>query len=244
MAIQPNESNSGYGHEEACARVASRFGERWLRMYAGQKLRSDPIFPAAFELLRDSPQPLVDVGCGVGLLAFYLRERNFQAPISGIDRGGRKIERACRVARRRYRDLSFTEVDASDSIERSGNMALFDVLHYLSPNEQSRLLQRLAARVAPGGMLVIRDCPRDRNARFWLTRTAERFAQATRWNLRTPLHFPAREQILSAFNPAEFTARIEPLWGRTPFNNHLFVFRRRLDAAVPAGAGRSDNSGS
>src|SRR5574338_514887 len=124
MAIQPNESNSGYGHEEACARVASRFGERWLRMYAGQKLRSDPIFPAAFELLRDSPQPLVDVGCGVGLLAFYLRERNFQAPISGIDRDGRKIERACRVARRRYRDLSFTEVDASDSIERSGNMAL------------------------------------------------------------------------------------------------------------------------
>ena len=47
--------------------------------YAGRKLRRDPIFPAAYELLRESNEPLLDVGCGVGLLAFYLRERNFLA---------------------------------------------------------------------------------------------------------------------------------------------------------------------
>ena len=66
-------------HEEACARVAARFEERWLRIYVNWKLRTDPIYLTAFDLFRNSDQPLVDIGCGVGLLAFYLRERNFLA---------------------------------------------------------------------------------------------------------------------------------------------------------------------
>ncbi|HEY5035532.1 MAG TPA: class I SAM-dependent methyltransferase, partial [Chthoniobacterales bacterium] len=179
--------------------------------------------------------PLIDIGCGVGLLAFYLRERNFQPPVVGLDRDRRKIERAHAVVRQSgYRELKFLEQNANNPISERGNIVLFDLLHYLSPNEQAELLERLAARVAPGGMLVIRDCPRDGNARFWLTHLAERFAQTTTWNVGVPLHFPIREKICAAFPPNEFSSSIEPLWGRTPFNNHLFIFRRRADAIVPA----------
>lgn len=232
--------NAAAEHERACARVAARYGELWLRLYAGRKLRSDPVFPAAFALLRDSRETLIDVGCGVGLLGFYLRERNLQSPIVGIDRDGRKIARARAVAPR-YRDLEFLEQDATESLEQSGNLVLFDVLHYLQPNEQARLLRRLVPRVAPGGMLVIRDCPRDGNLRFWLTHLAERFAQLISWNVRASLHFPTRENIFLAFPPNEWSRTIEPLWGHTPFNNHLFIFRRRAAAAVPATAARSDS---
>ena len=228
-------------HEAACARVAARFGERWLRIYAGRKLRSDPIFPAAYELLRASSQPLVDVGCGVGLLPFYLRERNFLPPISGLDCDGRKIERANAVRQGVYRDLQFLEQDVTSPIAQTGNIVLFDLLHYLRPSDQSGLLERLAARVPPGGVLAIRDCPRDGNARFWLTHLAERFAQRTTWNLKADLHFPTREGIFAAFDEAQFTRTVEPLWGRSPFNNHLFIFRRRATATAPAGAGRNRN---
>jgi 2-polyprenyl-3-methyl-5-hydroxy-6-metoxy-1,4-benzoquinol methylase len=224
--------NDAAAHEHACARVAARFRERWLRSYTGRKLRSDPVFAAAFELLRGSNQPLVDVGCGVGLLAFYLRERNFLPPISGIDRDGRKIERANAVRNGVYHDLEFIEQDVRDPIAQAGNVVLFDLLHYLRPNDQARLLDRLAPRVPPGGMLVVRDCPRDGNARFWLTHLAERFAQMTTWNMKAPLHFPTREKIIAAFAKEQFSRTTEPLWGRTPFNNHLFIFRRRAAAAV------------
>jgi SAM-dependent methyltransferase len=229
-------------HEHACTRVAARFSERWLRLYAGRKLRNDPVFLTAFELLRASPSPLVDIGCGVGLLAFYLRERNFRPPISGLDRDGRKIARAHAVAHGVYGDLEFIEQDVCAPITPTGNVVLFDVLHYLSPSEQARLLDRLAPRVAPGGLLVIRDCPRDRNARYWLTHLAERFAQMTTWNIQVPLHFPTREKIRAAFGDNQFTQTVQPLWGRTPFNNHLFIFRRRDTATVPGWAERSDNS--
>ncbi len=224
---------SAAAHEDACARVAARFGERWLRHYADRKLRSDPIFPAAFELFRASREPLVDVGCGVGLLAFYLRERNFLPLINGLDTDGRKIARARAVAQGAYHDLEFIEQDVCDPIAPTGNIVLFDLLHYLPPQKQVRLLERLAARVSPGGMLAIRDCPRDGNARFWLTHLAERFAQTITWNLRAPLHFPTREQIFSAFNEDRFSCTVTPLWGRTPFSNHLFIFRRRPAEVVP-----------
>lgn len=228
-------------HEGACARVAARFGERWLRIYVGRKLRGDPVFPTAFALLRGSRAPLLDLGCGVGLLSFYLRERNFLEPITGIDRDGRKIARAKAVASGSYCDLLFLEQDVGERFARGGNIILFDLLHYLRPNEQTRLLKRLARRVAPGGMLVIRDCPRDGNARFWLTHLAERFAQTTTWNVNAPLHFPTRKRIFSAFAPDEFSREVKPLWGRSPFNNYLFIFRRRAAAVVPAPEGRSDN---
>jgi SAM-dependent methyltransferase len=221
--------------------VAARFGERWLRIYAGRKLRTDPIYLAAFALFSASDQPLVDLGCGVGLLAFYLRERNFLGTITGLDYDARKIGRAQAVAAGVYRDLQFIEQDVCAPIAQSGNMVLFDSLHYLRPEDQVRLLERLAARVAPGGALIIRDCPRDGNVRFYLTRLAERFAQITSWNLNGPLHFPSRAEIFAAFDEEQFCRSVAPLWGRAPFNNHLFIFRRR-PTAPPSAAKRSDNS--
>jgi hypothetical protein len=138
------------------------------------------------------------------------------------------------VAAAGYRDLQFIEQDVCAPIAQSGNIVLFDSLHYLQPNDQAHLLERLAARLAPGGTLIIRDCPRDGNARFWLTHLAERFAQMTTWNIKVPLHFPSRAEIFAVFDETQFSRSVAPLWGRTLFNNHVFIFRRRALAPVPA----------
>ena len=59
-------------HESACARVAVQFPQRWLLSYVRSKLRHDPIYPTAYELFHLSDEPILDIGCGIGLLAFYL----------------------------------------------------------------------------------------------------------------------------------------------------------------------------
>jgi len=214
-------------HEPACARVAAQFPERWLRGYVRSKLRRDPIYPAAYELFRSSDEPILDIGCGLGLLAFYLRERGCRQPLLGLDVDARKTGQGSRIAASRYRDIDLRSQDVQESIPVfSGNIALFDVLHYLPLAEQTSLLSHLAQCVAPGGLLVIRDCPRDASPRFWMTCVAEKFAQAVSWNLNTSLHFPSRECINETFDENEFEREIRPLWGTLPFNNHLFVFRR------------------
>jgi 2-polyprenyl-3-methyl-5-hydroxy-6-metoxy-1,4-benzoquinol methylase len=223
-------------HESACARVAAQFPQLWLRCYVGSKLRCDPIYSAAYERFRGSAEPILDIGCGLGLLAFYLRERACRQPILGLDLDARKIRQGNRIAAARYSDIDLRHQDIQGPIPVfSGNIALFDVLHYLPPPEQTSLLSRLAQCVAPEGLLVIRDCPRDNSPRFWMTYVAEKFAQAVSWNLNTSIHFPPRERIAEAFNENEFERESRPLWGTSPFNNQLFIFRRRASATVPAG---------
>jgi len=223
-----NRSPRPASHEEACARVAARFSEPWLRHYSGSKLRSDPVFRATVELLRETEQPLLDVGGGVGLLPFYLRERGFAAPITVWEIDARKVRRARAAAKTGDGSITFLEQDVRGELPPfSGNVALLDVLHYLDPPRQEALLRTLAAFVAPGGMLLIRDCPRDGSPRFWMTYAGEIFAQAVAWNIGVPLHFPTRESINAVFDARKFAAEEKPMSGGGPFNNRLFIYRRR-----------------
>jgi 2-polyprenyl-3-methyl-5-hydroxy-6-metoxy-1,4-benzoquinol methylase len=222
-------------HENACARVATQFPQRWLRNYVRGKLRRDRIYQAAYDLLRPSTAPILDVGCGVGLLAFYLRERECRQPVLGLDVDARKIRCGAEIAAGHYRDVDLRFHDVGKTVPNfSGNVALFDVLHYLPPAKQTALLTQLADCVEPGGMLIIRDCPRDAGPRYWITWLAERFAQAISWNLNAALNFPSRASIDDVFGVAEFERESHPLWGASPFNNHIFIFRRHAAAAVPA----------
>lgn len=216
-------------HENACARVARQFAKPWLRGYVGSKLRRDRIYQAAYELMGNSAEPILDVGCGVGLLAFYLRERACRQPVIGLDLDARKIRYGAKIASDRYRDVDLRFHDVGKTVPNfSGNVVLFDVLHYLPPAAQSALLTRLAKRVAPGGFLIIRDCPREPRLRYCMTWMAEKLAQAISWNIKSKLHFPSRASINDVFAAGEFARESRPLWGASPFNNYLFIFRRQV----------------
>lgn len=228
-----HDIDSRDAHESACDRVAALFPERWLRHYTRSKLRSDPVFAAAYELLRDSTLSILDVGCGVGLLAFYLRERGFTQPITGVDVDERKVRRATDVARARYDGLSFREHNALEKLPSfGGHVAVLDLLHYLPPKRQESLLHEVAHSIGDGAMVLLQDSPNDRSARFWMTYAGEIFAQTISWNWKTHLHFVTAEFINAAFAGDEFARETRPTWGGTPFNNQLFIFRR-TNGAVP-----------
>ncbi len=211
---------------EVAVRVAGLFSSRLLRGYARGKLRGDPVYQAVLERLRGTAAPLFDVGCGVGLLEFFLRESGFANPITGIDHDERKVAQA-NAAASRYEALHFERADAREPMPRGSNVILIDVLHYFSDPEQERILQNAAAAVPPGGLVLVRDAIRDGSLRYRLTAAQEGFSRAIRWLRAERLNFPTRERIVWPF--AGFAAEIVPLWGRTPFNNYLFVFRRSGD---------------
>ena len=56
--------------------AAARRYRAWpnLYYYAHGKIALDPAYPASARLLADSSHPLLDLGCGMGLLAAYLLE--------------------------------------------------------------------------------------------------------------------------------------------------------------------------
>jgi len=196
--------------------VAALYPSRSLRTYVRWKVKTDPVYDAVLERLRGTSDRIVDVGCGAGVLAAYLRARGFDAPIAGIDHDARKIAIARGLG---LRDAEFDVGDVG-GMDLSGTIAMLDVLHYLDDAAQRSILRRAAT----SNLVIIRDAVRDGSWRYRATYAQETFARAVRWLKAERLNFPRRETIVDAF--AGFDAEIVPLWGRTPFNNYLFVFRR------------------
>src|SRR5438128_2543702 len=56
-------------------RIAAKFPTRFLKHYVRGIVTSDPLYDAVYERLRGRDDPILDVGCGTGLLALYLKER-------------------------------------------------------------------------------------------------------------------------------------------------------------------------
>ena len=218
--------------EEAAKRVARLLPTRFLRGYAGGKLRADPIYAAVAERLRGSSLPIYDIGCGVGLTEFYLRELGMNVPMTGVDHDERKIEVAREIGAR-YAGLTFRTGDAREPIPEASVLAL-DVLHYFRDDEQKTLVRSIAAAVPPGGLAIIRDAVRDGSLRYRLTAAQETFSRAIRWLRAERLNFPERETVVAPFRERGFEIEVVPLWGRTPFNNYLFVFRRPASGTTNA----------
>jgi SAM-dependent methyltransferase len=203
--------------DDLAGRIAARYPSRFLRMYIRSKIRIDPVYAAVFERTRELSEPLLDVGCGIGLLVVYLRARGFGAPIRGVDHDGRKVA----IARRVMPDATFEVADARTAIDTGGTIVLIDLLHYFRADEQARILDA-AARSAT--TVIIRDAIRDGSWRYRATYLQEMFSRVVRWLRAERLHFPTRDEIVRPFG--SFDAEVVPLYGRTPFNNYLFVFRR------------------
>ena len=213
--------------EAAVRKIAAMFPGRWDRNYVAAKLRTDPVYFSLAENLRGREHPLLDIGCGLGLLAFYLRAEGLEMPIHGLDYDPRKIESArLGSIASQARDLSFSHHDVRAGLPaHQGNVSILDILQFFTPDEQETLLKLAASRVAPGGSLIIRSALRDVSWRFKITVLGDWLAKATFWMKAAPTHYPTADdfqKILSPFGNVE----ISPLWGGTPFNNYLIILRR------------------
>lgn len=207
--------------------IAALFVSRWNRHYAAAKLRTDPLYHALADALDGSDLPLLDVGCGIGLSAFFLRGRGSSQPIHGLDYDSRKIDAAQNAAvRGGFRNLTFRTHDAREGLpDHHGNVCILDILQFFEPADREKLLLEAAARVAPGGMLLIRSGLRDASARFKITVAGDLLAKATFWMKAAPTHYPTADDFRTILSP-HGTIQISPLWGRTPFNNHWIAMRR------------------
>jgi 2-polyprenyl-3-methyl-5-hydroxy-6-metoxy-1,4-benzoquinol methylase len=219
---------------DAAKRIARAFlperalGNRHDYYYTLAKLRTDPLYPGVLDALRGNDAPLMDLGCGLGLLAHALRQDGQALPYIGVDVDAPKIERARRIAEKvGLAEVRFDVVDLADGYpQHVGNVAILDVLQFLSREQQAALLDAAIAMLAPGATLVMRAALDDGSARIRRTRAADSFAALVRWMPAQPKHYPAVDELRARFDAAGLAASIEPFYGNTPFNNWLIVARR------------------
>jgi 2-polyprenyl-3-methyl-5-hydroxy-6-metoxy-1,4-benzoquinol methylase len=208
--------------------IARRYGNAGHALHARWKLAYDPVYAAAAGLLFDTSLPLLDIGCGLGLLGHWLHARGQLQGYVGLDHDARKIAAAQAAARRaglqQHMQLSATDVASLPTVQ--GNVALLDVLHYLSGPRQQALLASAVEHLAPTGQLIIRSVLREPNWRFHATRVEEFFLRYSGWIPGGAQHYPTADELRRPLEAAGLAVRMQPLRGRTPYNSYLITARR------------------
>jgi trans-aconitate methyltransferase len=210
-------------HHEARRTTARLYkSRRDLYYYTHGKIALDPAYPWVAAALQTSNRPLLDLGCGAGQLAGYLRASGHSAPILGIDVDAKKIE----IARSVLPSCQFEVGDARNLPDHVGDVVMLDVLHYFDPEQRRKLLLAIADRVAPDGMAILRVTLKDASWRFTVTRMEEWFVRFSGWIPFPSVGFPERRELESVARESGLKATILPMWGVTPFNSYLLRLRK------------------
>ena len=206
--------------------------------FARGKLGYDPVY---LSLLRrggiaDGAR-ILDLGCGQGLLAAVLIAARRQheagawpmgwpAPPSTIQLYGIELqERAANWARIALAggasvhtgDLRHAVLPDADAV------FILDVLHYLEPEAQQRVLEQVAHALRAGGTLFMRVADIAAGSRFGITRVADWFSAMMRDRQVPAHHHRSLADWTAMLHSFGFAVEAEPMSEGTPFVNVLLT---------------------
>jgi SAM-dependent methyltransferase len=231
---------------EAAARPYRQAG-RYAWHFAASKLRHDPVFLA---LLRRGLLPdrgsLLDLGCGQGLLLSLLEaaKQQYQAgqwppdwPAPPMHLAWRGIDlHPQRVRLARHALGNGVQVDLRDlrhlDLQPCSVIVLLDVLFYLGETEQERVMDKVAAALEPGGLLLLRETDAGAGFAFHVTRWGERLAGALRGEFAQRLCYRSAARWGAQLAGRGFAVDVLPMSEGTPFANILLVSRKGSPQSV------------
>lgn len=196
-----------------------------LEWYIRIKLRLERNYAELDRLLPPQGR-IVDIGCGYGQTCCMLLLRCPERQLLGIDYDAEKIAVAehgfLRSARLRFRcaDVTRCELPEADAF------VINDMLHYIAPDEQERLIARCAERLVPGGCIIVREGDRSRRRRHRLTEETERWSTRILGFNKTcgSLHFPTSGWMEETARRLGLTLKVEDYTHHT--SNMRYIFRK------------------
>jgi uncharacterized protein (DUF2062 family) len=204
------------------------------------KLRFDPMYRAipGSTAIPDAGR-LVDVGCGRGiLLALLATARELAAtlpppaswhlPSDRLELVGIELRpNLAQVARDALGEAARIEQgDIADlPLPPARAILLLDVLHYLSQEDQERLLDKVVSAVEPEGVILIREADAGGGVRFQLTRLAERLCALTRGHWRQQFHYRTAGEWCQLLRCRGLSVAERPMSAGTPYANRLIEAR-------------------
>lgn len=202
---------------------------RWHYHYARIKLKTDPLYPGVLKALSGNQAPLLDIGCGIGLLAQLLRDNGVATPYTGVDFDARKIQMAKLGAKKRaLYEVLFEQRDVTRGLPtHSGSVTLLDVLQFL-PDDAARwqLLRDAMQCVSDDGLFVIRTGIEEANVTSAFTGWVDNLSKHWGWMRTGASRYPKLDVLQAFLAEGGFDVQTSPLKENTPFNNWLLVARR------------------
>lgn len=167
--------------------------------------------------------PILDLGCGHGLVTNLLALGAAERDVRGIDIDEAKIAAARRTVGGRT-NVRFEVADAT-GLEDGPYAAITvaDVFYLIPPAEQRRLLASCARMLAPDGVLLWKSQVRHPRWKYAITRGQEWLMTRLGPTHGRGLYFLDTDESLAALREAGFDAVALPLRSWRPYTDVLFI---------------------
>lgn len=172
---------------------------------------------------------VLEVGCGFGLFGCYFAARDPRVQWHGLDLSAGRIDMArSAAARLGLANVQFSVADAREALEFEDDnydaVVMMDLIHHIPDPSKKQLLDAVLARLAPGGVLIIKDVTR-----------RPRWKMAFTWLLDVAV---TRGFDMWYWSPAQFRNAIDerfemeayPIHDWLPYPHIVYVFSRPLNS--------------
>lgn len=206
--------------------------------FANGKLKGDPVFFGLLEhgLIPDGKR-LIDLGCGQGLLASWLREARAlyeagdwpkdwpAAPkienIWGLELMPNDVTRA-RAALGDRAQIEQGDIRSAD-FGQTDVAIILDVLHYISYEAQEDVLRRIHAALPKGGTFITRIGDAAGGLPFKYSNWVDRVIFFLRGHGIIPIYCRSTAEWLEVLKRCGFEAQAMPMHKGTPFRSIMLV---------------------
>lgn len=193
------------------------------RLHVAGRWRSCPF--VQLERRVPSEGAVLDVGCGFGLFSAYLALSSPGRRVHGVDVDERKIGLARRAAARLEPGRASLTFDVAGAALPAGPfdaITIVDVLYLLGPEAGGALLDQAVARLAPGGVLLLKEIDRRPAWKYRLSRVQELLAtRVLRFTAGDRVDFAAPEVYAERLRRAGLTVSATPLDRGSIHPHHL-----------------------
>jgi 2-polyprenyl-3-methyl-5-hydroxy-6-metoxy-1,4-benzoquinol methylase len=169
--------------------------------------------------------PILEVGCGHGLLSLYLALASPGRRVTGVDVDEDKLAAARTAAAAGGLDATFELVHGATLPEGPwAGIAIVDVLYLLGAADQGALLRSCAERLSPGGTLVVKEmAPVPRWKARWNAVQETAAVKILGITEGEQLTFLPPAELSAAMADGGLTVRDRPVHRGYPHPHHLLV---------------------
>ena len=206
--------------------------------FARGKLSGDPVFRTLLERgLLLGRGHILDLGCGQGLLASWLRAallcyesgswpqgwppaptprstRGIELMVRDVERARAALGPSCEISQGDIRSTDFGITDA---------VVILDVLHYMTREEQLQVLKRVRAALPERGLLLLRIGDADGGLRFLYSQWVDKLVMLFRGQSPVNTHCRSATQWRELVRECGFEVQAAPMSGGTRFANVLLI---------------------
>lgn len=194
-----------------------------VRAHVQVRWASCPFRAVAAELPESGS--ILEVGCGHGLLSVHLALTSAGRKVTGIDVDREKLDAATAAADRAGLAATFEAVEGAALPDGPWDgIAIVDVLYLLSAHDQRALLRSCADRLAPGGVLAVKEmAPVPRWKAWWNVVQETAAVRLLGITEGEELTFLPPLELASAMTGGGLEVRERPLHRGYPHPHHLLV---------------------